>query len=153
MKKYLLVALVATMINLPNTIFSQEVIGQVQHGGETFELVAVKIPELGIDTERNYFDLLKQAKMVNLIPIPRRVVFKINLDETALAPKVKNQPWTVFFGTEPFTGEEENKLYVKNGELREESIGTIDGSERYPLRWLEGRYATWIFLRAIHPKP
>lgn len=76
MNKYILVAIIAILINLPNTLFSQEVIGQIQHAGKNLELVQTSLHEIHVKPEKDgYMELVKKAIKQGLALCPQDSAF------------------------------------------------------------------------------
>jgi hypothetical protein len=159
MKKYLLVALIATLINIPNNVFGQTKVDTLSHDGELFEVVLVTAEELRVSSRANYFDLLKAGEVLALHPIPRSATASLWMRMVSgknNIPKDEDRLRDIYYATHPLTSPSnvEHMLYIFDGNRTLMPIGHIDGSYRKPLSWLGGEKSSWLFLRAVHsPKP
>jgi len=158
MKKYLLVALVATLINTPSDVFGQTKVDTLSHDGELFEVVLVTAEELRVSSTANYFDLLKAGEVLALRPIPRLATADLWMRMASgknQIPKDKELLRDIYYATHPFTMSTyaEHMLYIWDGNRTAVSIGPINSSYRIPILGF-GKKSSWLFLKAVHePKP
>lgn len=153
MKKYILATMVATLVNLPNTMFGQEVIGKIQHEGETFELVALSLSDLHLTGEDRVADVLKMGRILSLRPFTEES--RIVVERKTLEPFTRDGRM-IFFAREPFTRNNET-LWLERFQSNGSSFVPIGDANRgayATIKWFYRDGDVFLFLRAIHqPKP
>ncbi len=127
--KYLLMAIIAILVNVPNSLFSQDVIGQMQYQGKPLELVSVSLDKLGIDPKKDsYAKAVWEAEKMGMKLCPRD---SVSLQKMSSIIKLDSdaKKYMAFIATAPYTmhpNDRDMNLYIPIVVLQNDGRNSVD---------------------------